>query len=190
MARRLLEHGPTMRAFVRRRVKSNSGFTLVELAVVVVIVGVLSVIAVVGYRKMILSSKLTEAQNMISAIRIAQEEYKTERGTYLDIRGAWCPSDGMTQQKFAWNPTCGAPNTWAALPVHADGPVQFGFRTAAGPTGFSDPFGIGWVNWAAAPTNVPWYLIQAQADLDPGGVPTELVGSSFQNTIFSRNEGE
>ena len=44
------------------RAPSRAGFTLVELMIVVAIVGVLSVIAVVGYRKLVLSGKVTEAQ--------------------------------------------------------------------------------------------------------------------------------
>jgi type IV pilus assembly protein PilA len=188
MARGLLEQPSTMSGARRRR--GRAGFTLVELAIVVVIVGILAVIAVVGYRKMILSSKITEAQNMVNAIRVAQEEYRAERGFFLEI-SSYCPTgSGVYGVKTMWNPQCGTPNKWEVLPVHTDGPVAFAYATWGGATGFAAPTGLDWVNWAAAPTDKPWYVIHAKADLDQGGVQTELVGSSFQNTIFSRNEGQ
>jgi type IV pilus assembly protein PilA len=169
----------------------SRGFTLVELAVVVTIVGVLAVIAVVGYRKLTLSSKVSEAQGVISAIRIAQEDYRAERGSYANIGAGWCPSDGHEQKKYAWTPTCsGGPSTWASLPVHIDGPVQFGYRVAAGASDVADPFSTG-VDFSGADRTVPWYIIQAQADLNGDGVLfTQLTGSSFSNQIFTRNEGD
>ena len=168
---------------------------------VVTIVGVLAVIAVVAYRKFTLTAKVSEAQNMISAIRIAQEDYKTERGTYADGTGAgglpvaptWCPSTGLVTppRKYDWNASACVP-FWSSLPVHVDGPVQFGYRTVASPGTLPT---ISWVDFTGAATqmaNGPWYVIQAQADLDGDGGPllTELVGTSFQNTIFSHNEGQ
>jgi prepilin-type N-terminal cleavage/methylation domain-containing protein len=174
----------------RPRHARQRAFTLVELAVVVTIVGVLSVIAVVGYRKITLSAKVTEAQNMISAIRIAQEDYKVERGTYANLAAlTWCPSDGTVQGKTDWNTA--ACVGWATLPVHVDGPVQFGYRTVAAPAAVPT---YTWMNMAAGVTIAatrPWYVIEARADLNgDGGLFTELVGTSFQNTIFTHQVGE
>jgi type IV pilus assembly protein PilA len=164
----------------------------VELAVVVTIVGVLAVLAVVGYRKLTLSAKVTEAKTMVSAIRIAQEDYKVERGVYANIGTGWCPGTGMFVGKVGWDPACnGGAATWATLPVHVDGPVQFGYATVAPPAGV--PATIGWVNTAAANLAKPWYVIMAQADLNgdgAGGIQTEVVGSSFDNNLYSRQEGE
>ena len=175
-------------------------FTLVELAIVVAIVGVLSVIAVVGYRKITLSAKVSEAQNMISAIRIAQEDYKVERGTYLTVSATlFCPTDGVgpnAQKKTGWDTTSCAGGAWAQLPVHVDGPVQFGYKTVAGLAGAAVPSVGTWVDMTAGNAIAairPWYIIQAQSDLNGDGITglnTELVGTSFQNTIFSHNEGE
>ncbi|HSO37332.1 MAG TPA: prepilin-type N-terminal cleavage/methylation domain-containing protein [Labilithrix sp.] len=174
-------------------------FTLVELAIVVAIVGVLSVIAVVGYRKITLSAKVSEAQNMISAIRIAQEDYKVERGTYATISATvWCPSDGVSvvNVKTGWDTTCGGGAGWGQLPVHVDGPVQFGYKTIGGLGGTALPAVGGWIDMTAATAMAatkPWYVVMAQADLNgdgASGLKTELVGTSFQNTIFSHQEGE
>jgi type IV pilus assembly protein PilA len=172
-----------------RRARQRA-FTLIELAIVVTIVGVLAVIAVVGYRKITLSAKVSEAQNMISAIRIAQEDYKVERGIYADLSAApWCPSTGATQNKTDWNTApCAA---WRTIPVHVDGPVRFGYRTSAAPAAVPVIAWMDMTQGVAIAATRPWYVIQAQADLNgDGGLFTELVGTSFQNTIFTNNDGE
>lgn len=164
------------------------GFTLVELSAVVVIVGILAVLAVIGYRRYIQHAKISEAQNMISAIRIAQEDYKAERGSYYNS-AAWCPAAAAGtngNQKTMWSPTC-----WNGLPVHADGMMLFGYQTSGGATGFAAPPMTGFVNWGAARTDVPWYTVVARADLDNDGTAgTTLVGSSFTNQIFMADEGK
>ena len=171
---------------------ASRGFTLIELSIVVVIVGILAVIAVVGYRKYIQHSKITEAQTMISAIRIAQEDHRAEKGTYADVGPNYCPAGaGVANVKWGWTPGCpggGTAVNWNALPVHVDGPVLFGYSTQAGGAWVA-PADTAWVNWNA-PTANPWYVVRARADLDgaPGDF-TQLVGSSFTNQIFSRNEG-
>jgi type IV pilus assembly protein PilA len=178
----------------RRAIARSQGFTLVELAIVVAIVGVLAVIAVVGYRRYLLNSKITEAQGVISAIRIAQEDHRAERGSYANLGDTnHCPAT-TPNGKIAtqWQPTCsGGVAAWNLLPVHVDGPVLFGYVTTAGATTFTAPGNTGWVTWGTPPA-LPWYTVVARCDLDADGDNTnrtELVGTSFQNTIFSHNEG-
>ena len=68
------------------------GFTLVELAVVVVIIGVLAAFAVPRFLAAVERSKAAEAFNYLSAVQSAQERYHARQGTYaamvtdLDIK--------------------------------------------------------------------------------------------------------
>lgn len=61
---------------------TKSGFTLVELAVVIVIIGVLAAFVVPRFRASIERSKAAEAFNYLSCVQTAQEVYNAKYGTY------------------------------------------------------------------------------------------------------------
>jgi len=75
-------------------VRNRKGFTLVELAVVIVIIGVLAAFGVPRFIKSVERSKCAESFSYLAAIRDAQERYSAQQGTYandvaaLDIKFA------------------------------------------------------------------------------------------------------
>jgi prepilin-type N-terminal cleavage/methylation domain-containing protein len=72
--------------------KSRTGFTLVELAVVIVIIGVLAAFGIPQFLKSVERTKAAEAFNYLAAVRSAQERFVAQQGVYttaatdLDIR--------------------------------------------------------------------------------------------------------
>jgi prepilin-type N-terminal cleavage/methylation domain-containing protein len=68
-----------------RRWRNSRGFTLVELSVVIVIIGVLAAFAVPRFRNAVERSKAAESFNYLSAVRSAQERYHGRQGTYADL---------------------------------------------------------------------------------------------------------
>ena len=65
--------------------RGSRGFTLIEMMIVVAIVGILATLAVVGYRKLIQSSHVSEATGMVQNIRVAQEGYHSETQQYANV---------------------------------------------------------------------------------------------------------
>jgi len=66
---------------------NRQGFSLVELAVVVIIIGVLAAFGVPRMLKSVERSKAAEAFGYLAAVRAAQERYQAREGTYASDLG-------------------------------------------------------------------------------------------------------
>lgn len=67
-------------AFPRKRVRK--GFSLVELSVVVIIIGVLAAFGVPRLLQSVERSKASESFKYLASVRAAQERYQARQGTY------------------------------------------------------------------------------------------------------------
>jgi type IV pilus assembly protein PilE len=65
----------------------KKGFTLIELLVVVALIGILSTIGIVAFSGFTESSAQKAAENSLSAMRLAQQEYKSNNGTFYQTSG-------------------------------------------------------------------------------------------------------
>lgn len=62
--------------------RSNKGFTLVELMIVVAILGILSAVAVPMYNGYITGAKKTEAKTNLETLRLLEEQYYSDKARY------------------------------------------------------------------------------------------------------------
>ena len=71
---------------VKKRVRNNQGFTLVEIMMVVIIIGILAVLAIPRYEKYTIESKLAEVAIATGEIKTGMEKYFNSHGNkYRDI---------------------------------------------------------------------------------------------------------
>lgn len=67
-----------------KKVINEAGFTLVELMIVIVIVGILAAVAVPIYQGNITKAKMTECDSALGTIRTAERVYYAENGKYAN----------------------------------------------------------------------------------------------------------
>lgn len=65
-----------------RRHKAESGFSLIELFIVVVIIGILASMAIPRFMKTTAKNKQAEAENILKQIYVHQRVYRQEYNTY------------------------------------------------------------------------------------------------------------
>ncbi len=167
-----------------RSLKSNSGFTLLELMVVVAIVGVLAAIAIPTFMASVRRSKAVEAtQNLNALFKASSSYYAAERnGSGLGagtVAGCTVGSAPLTPANPSSQKALGAfasDPAFAALGFSVADYIYFGYAV--------DSIGAD-CGRSAGTTDI--YTLRAEGDLDGDDVNSRfelVVGSDTSNTLY------
>ncbi len=169
-----------------------------EVMIVVVIIAVLSTLAVYAVSGYVRAAKMSEAPEMIQAIKAAQESYKDETFTYLNVSPDLdnlypTKKAALSDAKTQWGAEDGdILKNFRALGVSPGGPLRFGYACVAGSGGTlatdTDVDLTGTLNYPASPSG-PWYVVKAAANVDSSTDDLSIfISSSFTDEIYSETE--
>ena len=165
--------------------KRLRGFTLLELMIVVVIIGVLSVVAVTSYRRYSYGARNAEAQHFLQAIRLAQMSYYEQYGQYCGspTPAKWplvvpTGASGATR----WGPVPNG-NPFFQLGLKSPNEVWFQYEVAAGGAGENGGASI-------KNSDRPWFWAQAHSDFNGNGQLSTFEVTSEKPEVFSESVNE
>ena len=160
--------------------KRNQGFTVTELMIAIVIIGVLATLAIPGFTSYIYKARVTEATNFLGKIKQRQETYRNEFGQYCDVSNDLddtYPADAPSLTAIGWDATA----EWNQLGASPDGPVRFRYATIAGFPGDAGPGDAIEVN-----DDDHWFIARAIGDLDEDGTTFNVEVSSQSDRVYNR----
>lgn len=159
------------------RSSRRSGYTLVELMVVVAIIGTLIALALPGFRGYVMRTRVAEAPRFLGEIRLREEAYRAEFYQYCAT--AFAPGAIPAGGDVADFPVGLA--GWASLGALPDGPVRFRYRVDAGTPGVPPPL-VGAI--PGMDSNDFTFVAQAEADLDADSITMAVEAYSESDRMY------
>ena len=164
--------------------KSNKGFTLIELMIVVAIIGILAAIAIPNFLRFQLKSKSSEGKVNIAAIRTAQESYLAEFGAYVNADVSPNVADpGPAKTTFSLNG--GITNGFNTLGWSPEGRVFFSYEVAASSSAYTI---TAHADIDGDDTNQVWGYVKAVTGTVTGVAPASMgtcTGAGIANSQLS-----
>lgn len=89
--------------------RTDSGFTLIEVMIVVAIVAALAALALPSYRDYVLRGQLADATNALTSFRADMERHYQDNRTYADSNGIASPCNAPLAQRTVGSFTVSCP---------------------------------------------------------------------------------
>lgn len=134
----------------------KSGFTLIELMIVVAIIALLAMISIPSFKNYLARAKRAEAYSMLSSLATAQKVHWTEHGTYASALSG--------QNSLGWRPQGYSQGQEPAFYY------TYGFPGSEGTNYFVGKFGSDTSGLSQAHADEKGFVAIATGDIDGDGV--------------------
>ncbi|HTM27424.1 MAG TPA: prepilin-type N-terminal cleavage/methylation domain-containing protein [Vicinamibacterales bacterium] len=96
----------------------NSGFTLVELLIVISLISILAAMGIVGYRNSVISARESVLHTDLFRMRDAIDQYYADKGKYPGTLDALVSEGYM--RRLPEDPITKSSDTWVTVPAEPD----------------------------------------------------------------------
>jgi prepilin-type N-terminal cleavage/methylation domain-containing protein len=193
---------PRAQGRIRMQLRTK-GFSLVELMVVVVIIGVLAVVAGSAYRRYSDAGRTAEVMSMIGEFRAKEEAYRAEFNGYCNTQTN-CTTTALETVFYPALGTCAAgsvepcpkvlttpPAAWTTMGINPQRKQLYcGYVVVAGAAGTAvSVAGDGQNLLGMATLTVPWYYIHASCDnKSTNPLNTTYTTAMSSTAVVTKNE--
>ena len=132
--------------------KTHSGFTLIELMIVLVVIAILTAIALPSYTKYVIRGKVPDATGTLATKRVQMEQWFQDNRSYTGAPA--CTADTTTSRNFNFSCTVLTATTYTLQAAGKDSMAGFTYtvdQSNAKTSAFASPAPSGWA--AATPNN-------------------------------------
>ncbi len=135
-----------------KKMKDEQGFTIVELLIVIVVIGILAAIVIVAYNGVQNSAKTQSARASAAVVQKKLESYNASTGNYPSATAYTTATTGMTDVLNAdTSASLAGSGLTLGTPTAANGQKTVGiYRCSAGGTGYS----VVWWDYSAGTPGV------------------------------------
>lgn len=148
--------------------KTQNGFSLIELMIVVVIIGILMAVALPNYSDYVIRGKIPDATSGLSSKRVQMEQWFQDNRTYVGATA--CNADTTTSQYFDFS--CSVAGTATNFTLQAAGKASMAGFTYRIDEGGNKSTAI------AAPAPTRWQATSPTAPATTGGCWVTNAGGS------------
>lgn len=115
-----------------KKMKNEKGFTIVELLIVIVVIGILAAIVIVAYNGVTNKANTTKSQTNAASVQKIAEAYNADNGKYPDTMAAFSAAGNTAKLPTGVSVVSAATTPWGLTSGNGKTSVAYLYKGSAG----------------------------------------------------------